>query len=666
MHTHGKSQQNEQRTAAAPTPGKRGTAAPGLPQHLFGPRGIGALQGTAGNAAVVQLLSASAGAAQEVHEHGAGCGHEQDAPPVQRSAVPDVLRSSGRPLDAPTRTDMEARLGADFGDVRIHDDSRAQASAAEIGARAYTSGNNVVIGAGGGDRHTLAHELTHVVQQRQGPVAGTDNGQGLKVSDPGDRFEREAEANAARALAGPAPEVQRAAEPGESAASVESGASARTGVQTAVQRFLDPAVAQSDAEQARTYIHEHARQIIGTYTKTAREESYNPDLSTQEALKEVSGLEGDEWKAVGRELARAAGGGQVGAGLAPQRLRTMVEILNRIEQRNQTHTTARADTEALKFGTEFTFTDPKLRELVPPDGDEKEHLKKERKPARDYAYGVIDNWTGRVLARKTPGVRVAASAVSSGVKAPGKAVRFTYTKGDEVVFHWTLDVDNSCLETQTMPSTGGHLNSADVSQIIQHDIFGVARSLRLETDVTARGGSGHISVDVATAFGGSVTLFLRTVEDLQKKSAEWVNSFHANPAEGYDKVNSPWLSDLAFKPNAAQGAANPLQGLQTLVSELIAEAQEGRLNIAGAAQRLQQFDARLTNPAVAANDPRGAHILSEMSHYQAINTEHAGAEGSAARLELRDVPAQTGLERLNADLERIKAMVMRVRTAVRG
>jgi hypothetical protein len=51
-----------------------------------------------------------------------------------------------------------------------------------------------VIGDGGADRHTLAHELTHVIQQRQGPVAGADNGAGLKVSDPSDRFEREAEA----------------------------------------------------------------------------------------------------------------------------------------------------------------------------------------------------------------------------------------------------------------------------------------------------------------------------------------------------------------------------------------------------------------------------------------------------------------------------------------
>ncbi|BFO14740.1 hypothetical protein SHKM778_11280 [Streptomyces sp. KM77-8] len=57
--------------------------------------------------------------------------------------------------------------------------------------------------------HTLAHELTHVVQQRQGPVAGTDHGNGLLLSDPADRFEREAETNAHRVMAGPAP-VRRA------------------------------------------------------------------------------------------------------------------------------------------------------------------------------------------------------------------------------------------------------------------------------------------------------------------------------------------------------------------------------------------------------------------------------------------------------------------------
>ncbi|MFE3525139.1 DUF4157 domain-containing protein [Streptomyces sp. NPDC059161] len=193
---------NEQ---AQTTDGKRSGRAPARTEAPGGvPAQLLALQASAGNAAVVQMLRQAdhSSAAQERHQHGAGCGHQQtQQPAVQRSsAVHDVLRSSGRPLDAATRTDMESRLGADFSDVRIHNDSAAKASAAEVGARAYTSGSHVVIGDGGADKHTLAHELTHVIQQRQGPVSGTDNGSGLSVSDPSDRFEREAEANATRVM----------------------------------------------------------------------------------------------------------------------------------------------------------------------------------------------------------------------------------------------------------------------------------------------------------------------------------------------------------------------------------------------------------------------------------------------------------------------------------
>lgn len=150
-----------------------------------------ALQRTMGNAAVSRLIS----------------GEEpvQEEAPVQRSAVESVLSSPGTPLADSVRTDMEARLGADFSGVRLHTGPAARDSAAEIGARAYTSGDHVVIGDGGADSHTLAHELTHVIQQRQGPVAGTDNGSGLSISDPSDRFEREAEANAHRVLRSPAP-----------------------------------------------------------------------------------------------------------------------------------------------------------------------------------------------------------------------------------------------------------------------------------------------------------------------------------------------------------------------------------------------------------------------------------------------------------------------------
>ncbi|UFQ19781.1 MULTISPECIES: eCIS core domain-containing protein [Streptomyces] len=192
------------------------------------PEGLAALQAAAGNEAVVQMLRQSGHLPPEEHQHGAGCGHEQ--PAVQRSAVHDVLRAPGRPLDEATRSDMEARLGADFSDVRVHSGPAARSSAAEVGARAYTSGSHVVMGEGGSDRHTLAHELVHVIQQRQGPVAGTDNGSGLKVSDPADRFEREAEATARRVMAGPAAGAYDAG-PGP-------GARAVAGEPAAVQRIV--------------------------------------------------------------------------------------------------------------------------------------------------------------------------------------------------------------------------------------------------------------------------------------------------------------------------------------------------------------------------------------------------------------------------------------------
>ncbi len=88
------------------------------------------------------------------------------------SIVSDVLSSgSGRPMDSDTRGFMESRFGQDFSQVRIHTDSRAVESASAIQARAYTSGRDVVFGAGeyqpGSDsgKRLLAHELVHVGQQ---------------------------------------------------------------------------------------------------------------------------------------------------------------------------------------------------------------------------------------------------------------------------------------------------------------------------------------------------------------------------------------------------------------------------------------------------------------------------------------------------------------------
>ncbi|MFI0977513.1 DUF4157 domain-containing protein [Streptomyces sp. NPDC021093] len=176
-----------------PNPPEQAAAVVRLPLGDMSPAALVSLQRTAGNAAVARMV--------EERRRGAGA-DRADAPAVQRSTVHDTLNSAGRPLDGPLRTEMEDRLGADFADVTLHTGAGAQRAAADVGARAFTSGNHVVIGDGGADKHTLAHELIHVIQQRRGPVAGTDDGTGLRISDPSDRFEREAEAGATEALRG--------------------------------------------------------------------------------------------------------------------------------------------------------------------------------------------------------------------------------------------------------------------------------------------------------------------------------------------------------------------------------------------------------------------------------------------------------------------------------
>ncbi len=86
-------------------------------------------------------------------------------------AVPDVLRSPGRPLDPASQAYFAPRFGLDFSQVRIYDGAEAAASARAIGALAYTVGSNIVFGSGryapktGEGTKLIAHELTHVVQQ---------------------------------------------------------------------------------------------------------------------------------------------------------------------------------------------------------------------------------------------------------------------------------------------------------------------------------------------------------------------------------------------------------------------------------------------------------------------------------------------------------------------
>ncbi|MGW5334191.1 eCIS core domain-containing protein [Streptomyces bauhiniae] len=233
----------------APARSHRPAAPPAVPAQA--PPSLRALQRSVGNATVARMLSQR--------------DEEADGPPVQRrSSVHDVLRSSGRPLEPGVRAEMEGRFGgADFAGVRVHQDPAAQRSAAEIGARAYTSGRHIVIGEHGADKHTLAHELTHVVQQRSGPVAGTDTGEGLRLSDPSDRFEREAETNAHRVMAG-----------GGHAHPPETG-TAPEGGRAPVQRYVEI------SPEAANYPSKHRRSSLGSNKSAESDDHFFP--SQQEA-----------------------------------------------------------------------------------------------------------------------------------------------------------------------------------------------------------------------------------------------------------------------------------------------------------------------------------------------------------------------------------------------
>jgi hypothetical protein len=84
------------------------------------------------------------------------------------------LRSGGQQLPESVRSFFEPRFGADLSDVRIHTGPTAARAASAIRARAFTVGRDVVFNRGEyrpgspDGRRLLAHELTHVLQQRDG------------------------------------------------------------------------------------------------------------------------------------------------------------------------------------------------------------------------------------------------------------------------------------------------------------------------------------------------------------------------------------------------------------------------------------------------------------------------------------------------------------------
>jgi uncharacterized membrane protein YdbT with pleckstrin-like domain len=91
------------------------------------------------------------------------------------------------------RSNMESGFGTSFADVRVHQDAESDVLARRLTAHAFTTGSDIFLrsDASAADNRLIAHELTHVVQQRS--MGGAS---GMSVGAAGDAHEHQADATA--------------------------------------------------------------------------------------------------------------------------------------------------------------------------------------------------------------------------------------------------------------------------------------------------------------------------------------------------------------------------------------------------------------------------------------------------------------------------------------
>lgn len=116
----------------------------------------------------------------EIYFKGCEGGARNDGDPKEIQAQ----LGSGRALDSQVKSRMESAYGTSLSNVRVHTDAGAAGLSTRLNARAFTVGEHVAFGSGEYQPGTLvgdaliAHELAHVVQQRDADPGSTKKEQG--------------------------------------------------------------------------------------------------------------------------------------------------------------------------------------------------------------------------------------------------------------------------------------------------------------------------------------------------------------------------------------------------------------------------------------------------------------------------------------------------------
>jgi Domain of unknown function (DUF4157) len=229
------------------------------------------LQGQVGNAHIARMLAQRAAEQEEeVQAKHERVGLEGGAVGPMTTAQIQSMRGGGSPLDTGTRTSMEASFGTSFADVRVHANNDSDALNRRLTARAFTTGNDIFLrrDSSPSDVRLIAHELTHVVQQRS--MSG--GGGGMTVGAAGDGHERHADTVADAVTGSPSTAVQAKHQMAQRAAEEEEEAQASHDLAQRAAEEEEEAQASHDLAQRAAEEEEEVQASHDVAQRAAEEE----------------------------------------------------------------------------------------------------------------------------------------------------------------------------------------------------------------------------------------------------------------------------------------------------------------------------------------------------------------------------------------------------------
>lgn len=167
-----------------------------------GPEGdnfeLTSLQQMVGNRAVQRLLAPRTGAGLAPPSTGTAQRSGEGSFELDDDTASRISRerSGGQPLESALQERVSTTMAHDLSSVRVHTSKESDDLNRQLGAKAFTTGQDIFFREGAYDPHSsggrelIAHELTHVVQQSMGAVHGSSK---MTVTPSGDAFEQEAD-----------------------------------------------------------------------------------------------------------------------------------------------------------------------------------------------------------------------------------------------------------------------------------------------------------------------------------------------------------------------------------------------------------------------------------------------------------------------------------------